>query len=60
MIEIIKKGTKTTVRCAYCGCLFSYEAEDKQHRPSPIYKGSSIIFVQCPQCQEDYIIEQPR
>ena len=60
MIEIIRKGTRKIAKCNYCGCMFAYEAEDEQHKPSRIHPGSDIIFVQCPQCQEEYIIEQPR
>lgn len=28
MVEIIERGTKTTTKCKYCGCRFSYEQED--------------------------------
>ncbi len=60
MIEIIRKGTRKTARCKYCGCLFAYEAEDEKRKPSTTHRGSDIVFVDCPQCQESYIIEQPR
>lgn len=58
MIEIIKRGTKHIVTCRTCGCMFSYEQEDEQIRPSEFCYGNDTIFVPCPQCQEEYILEQ--
>ena len=32
MIQIIKEGTKNISKCSVCGCVFSYEEEDKNGR----------------------------
>ncbi len=46
MIKIIKKGTKQTVECERCGCLFSFDTNDinygNQHDPERT--------INCPQC----------
>lgn len=46
MIKIIRKGTKQTVECEVCGCLFSFENSDinygDQRNPEKTVK--------CPQC----------
>lgn len=46
MIKIIKKGTRQTVECEKCGCLFSFDASDinygNQHDPEKT--------INCPQC----------
>lgn len=30
MIQIIRKGNKKVTKCAYCGCEFSFDMEDKK------------------------------
>lgn len=46
MIKIIKKGTRQTVECEKCGCLFSFDANDinygNQRDPEKT--------INCPQC----------
>ena len=53
MVTIIKPGTKKIAKCNKCGCEFSYEDEDKKIH---LHK----TYVPCPQCNEEYIIEQTR
>ena len=53
MVTIIKPGTKKIAKCNKCGCEFSYEDEDKKIH---LHK----IYIPCPQCNEEYIIEQTR
>lgn len=60
MKEIITKGTRKTAKCKYCGCLFAYEHEDIEVKDSTIHRGEHIKYVSCPQCNEHYILEQPR
>lgn len=59
MKEIIKRGTKETATCDTCGCLFSYEAEDKINVDTDNYKGFKE-YVLCPQCNCEVIISQSR
>lgn len=46
MIKIIKKGTRQTVECEKCGCLFSFDSSDinygNQRDPEKT--------INCPQC----------
>ena len=53
MVTIIKPGTKKIAKCNKCGCEFSYEDEDKKIH---LHK----TYVLCPQCNEEYIIEQTK
>lgn len=57
MIEIIKKGTIKKVRCKDCGCLFSYEKEDIQHKPSGGFNGCGCDYVICPQCEKEIVVD---
>lgn len=66
MIEIIEPGTKKVVKCNYCGCKFSYEQEDiKYHVPSGVSVPEYTMnlrkdYVNCPQCNEEYVISSTR
>lgn len=46
MIKIIKKGTKQTVECEKCGCLFSFDASDINYGD----QRDPEKTVECPQC----------
>lgn len=54
MIQIIKHGTKRTIECKQCGCVFSYEAEDIKVEQTGMNEYMS--YVQCPDCK--YVHEQ--
>lgn len=60
MIEIIEEGTKKVVKCNYCGCKFSYEHVDTiiKTLDSPIR--STMEYVPCPQCNENYVISSTK
>lgn len=68
MIKIIKEGTKRVAVCNYCGCQFSYEAEDICHSEIVLGQNTTITghkpgfkdFVLCPQCCKQYIISQTK
>lgn len=51
MIKIIKKGTKQTVECEVCGCLFSFENSDINYGD----QRDPERTIKCPQC--DNIID---
>ena len=53
MIRIIEHGTVEKKRCNNCGCLFSYEKEDIDHK-THCYSGNfgDYEYVICPQCKE--------
>lgn len=53
MIKIIEHGTIKKARCNNCGCLFSYEKEDIQHKHSYTFNGWSYDYVICPQCKKE-------
>lgn len=62
MIEIIEAGTKTTTKCKYCGCKFSYENEDIKHgqyklpdvKQSPMFYDT---YIECPQCHKSITLK---
>ena len=63
MIKIIEPGTKKITYCEDCGCKFSYEKEDVQEVSSSSISKSVVahkIFVMCPQCHKQKILEQAR
>jgi len=45
MIKIITPGTRKTISCDTCGCVFSYEKEDEKLNAMKHER-----FVTCPQC----------
>ena len=57
MKKIIKPGTRKTIECNDCGCVFTYEAEDIESETSieDAFNKSSRCFVVCPQCS-NYIV----
>lgn len=62
MIEIIRNGTKKRIDCNECGCLFSYEADDVEHKEVPSWKGGMITnsFIRCPQCHQEIRLSSKR
>jgi DNA-directed RNA polymerase subunit RPC12/RpoP len=46
MIKIITPGTRKTISCDTCGCVFSYEKEDEQ-TDNRRYE----TYIACPQCK---------
>lgn len=58
MIKIIKQGTRQRKNCEFCGCLFSYDAEDVENHKE--YIGGGKRFVKCPQCGEEISLLQTR
>lgn len=63
MIKIIKEGTKRTVTCDKCGCLFSFEDEDTKKVSMADgcceFIGYKVSVV-CPQCKHENVLKQPR
>ena len=55
MKKIIKPGTRKTLTCDNCGCLFSYEEEDIEHT-GRVYAGSYKQYVKCPQCEGECLL----
>ena len=53
MIEIIKRGTKRTTKCEYCGCEFRFEDEDTD---IDFIAEEEVQYVKCPQCNEQVIL----
>ena len=62
MIKIIEPGTRTITKCTECGCKFSYENEDIEKdgllANNLVYIGK--IFVVCPQCGKEIVLEAMR
>ena len=58
MIKIIKEGTRNTVQCETCGCLFCYDAEDIEWEE--VVSKTTRRWVVCPQCNEEVTLEQSR
>ena len=62
MIKIIEPGTRTITKCAECGCKFSYENEDIEKdglwANNLVFIGK--IFVVCPQCGKEIVLEAMR
>lgn len=56
MITIIKRGTKETQRCDFCGCVFSYEEEDVNCDPRIPQRKT----IECPQCKNTLVLQQPK
>ena len=58
MIKILKEGTRQRQTCEFCGCLFSYDAEDVENHQE--YIGGLKRIVKCPQCGEEIFLLQTR
>lgn len=56
MIEIIEHGTKQTLKCKKCGCVFSFENVDIEHGTYCNIWNYSYDYVTCPQCKDEIII----
>lgn len=57
MIKILEHGTIQKKRCEDCGCLFSYEKEDVEHKNNkldPLL--GRYDYVTCPQCKKEITI----
>lgn len=50
MIKIIKRGTRKTIECEDCGCLFTYDEEDIN---VDCYYPLNFGYVICPQCKSE-------
>jgi len=55
MIKIIKRGTRDTITCEECGCVFSYEQEDVCVLTSIANDDTRTAkmvgkYIKCPQC----------
>ena len=58
MIKIIRRGTRKTIECDECGCLFSYESEDIQTEERPDFgKPYYQKIILCPQCNKEIYLE---
>ena len=62
MIKIIKEGTRKIAKYPNCGCEFSYEKEDIEKggfwSNNLVFIGK--IFVVCPQCGKEIVLETTR
>ena len=57
MIKIVRPGTKKLAVCDFCGCQFTYEAEDIRTQPlDPLGLHISREYVLCPQCHKEKIL----
>lgn len=48
MIKILRHGTKRTIECEDCGCLFSFEKEDITTEQAGINEYKH--YIECPDC----------
>ena len=55
MIKIIEPGTRRIIKCAECGCKFSYENEDIKDLLLAV-----ISYIECPQCGKKIILKTTR
>lgn len=55
MIRVIKHGTKRTIECKNCGCVFEYEKEDI----NTIQTGYNEYkyYIDCPDCKQEAEIQ---
>ena len=62
MIKIIEPGTRKIIKCAECGCKFSYENEDIE--VSGLYSIDQLLarkpYIVCPQCGKKIILKTTR
>ena len=53
MKKIIKPGNQVyEENCETCGCVFTYQDEDKIHQECEKFKGHYQDFVECPCCHQ--------
>ena len=61
MIKIIKEGTRQTITCDNCGCVFSYEQEDIEERTFGMFSARELRgyekYILCPQCKRKIHLE---
>lgn len=56
MIKIIEWGTKQTVECEVCGCLFSYDIDDVlTEQEGPVTR---TYIQKCPQCGRKVVLTE--
>ena len=62
MIKIIEPGTKRIIKCAECGCKFSFDEEDikgyKLYTVDPLSVREP--YIECPQCGKKIILKTTR
>ena len=62
MIKIIEPGTRRIIKCAECGCKFSYEKEDIENdgllTNNLVFLGKT--WVVCPQCHKSITLKATR
>ena len=62
MIKIIEPGTRRIIKCAECGCKFSYESEDIENdgllTNNLVFLGKT--WVVCPQCGKEIVLSTTR
>lgn len=54
-IKIIKHGSKRSVECKNCGCIFSYEQEDISSIKTSI--NEFTYYIKCPDCKHDVTVD---
>ena len=62
MIKIIEPGTRRIIKCAECGCKFSYENEDiKVRGPHSMDQlQTRKYYIVCPQCHKSITLTATR
>ena len=55
MIRIIKQGSKMSVECQECGCIFTYEKEDIDF--IQIGHNEYRYFLDCPCCRKEIEVQ---
>lgn len=60
MINIIRKGNKKAIKCIYCGCEFSFDAEDTYDYEQAYQRVEKAHgnkeykrYIECPQCDNE-------
>ena len=59
MIKIIEPGTRRIIKCAECGCTFSFDEGDiKGYKPYAVDQLSvREPYIECPQCGKEIILK---
>ena len=62
MIKIIEPGTRRIIKCAKCGCKFSYENEDIEGHELYLVDLllAGISYIECPQCHKSITLTVTR
>ena len=59
MIKIIEPGTRRIIKCAECGCKFSFDEEDikgyKHYTVDPLAVREP--YIECPQCGKEIVLK---